>query len=87
MPAISNVFDSTVAREKERHANPDKYRGWAWCVADLNSICGRIQEGWDVRFAGPAKAGKTSFMISQAVKSMREGARSSMSAMKRPKIS
>jgi hypothetical protein len=75
MPAISNVFDATVTQQKERHANPEKYRGWSWCVVDLNNILGRIQEGWDVRFAGPAKIGKTSFMISQAVLSMREGAR------------
>ena len=74
MPDISSVFDVSVAHQRERHDDPDKYRGWSWCVADLNSILGRIQSGWDVRFAGPAKIGKTSFMISQAVVSMGEGA-------------
>jgi len=69
------VFDKTVAFQKERQANPEKYKGWSWCVADLNQIVGRIQAGWDIRFAGEEKVGKTSFMISQAMYSLKEGAK------------
>lgn len=74
MPRIGEVFDRTVAFQKERHADPDRHRGWSWCVSDLNTICGRIQMGWDIRISGPAKRGKTAFMISQARLAMQEGA-------------
>jgi hypothetical protein len=75
MADIKTVFETTVAFQKHRHANPDLYKGWSWCVTDFNGICGRIQEGWDIRIAGDAKAGKTSFMVSQAMSSMKEGAK------------
>ena len=74
MPSIANVYDSTVAFQRERHANPDKYRGWSWFIPTLNGYCGRIQPGWDVRITGEPKTGKTTAMICQALAAMREGA-------------
>lgn len=72
---LAGVMVEVMADQEKRRTDPNYFFGWTWWINKLNDIVGPIQPGWSIGISAKAKAGKTSYLVSEALNLAKQGAK------------